>query len=435
MQNIYELILSSGILNSFDMYLTLQLSEDKEKQTTWASKLTLQFEDSKIQLDFDDTEHISGFTVNSLNILEFGNNYICNKFNSRSLLPVINEIRQKNDSELDSLLSSSPFPFGFISRIRPFTKLFNKLIERTRLYLHYSINPENLLKIVLSLGLGSSKTMLTNIKEIDTGKIWHKKTKDWTLETKEFQELRDLIIANFVPSLLERCDEMLVSFSKQITYMGPLRATAERYYRTQDLAVDEVDYQGRNLTMFLRNLTLSEREEFSSWTLLHFGFKASIEPSMGHISLKIHTKESKRFLNIADTGFGFSQILPIITQLWFLSSCSRTKQKTGETITYAIEQPELHLHPRLQSDLTDAFIASINIAKKSRINLRLVIETHSEVLVNRLGDLINKKKISPDEVSIVVFEPSDETGEIRIRNAHFDSEGYLVNWPIGFFDR
>jgi predicted ATPase len=156
--------------------------------------------------------------------------------------------------------------------------------------------------------------------------------------------------------------------------------------------------------------------------------------------VKIRSKDSDKDLNVADTGFGFSQILPVITQLWLLSSLPKGNiQPTSRlvnrgTITYAIEQPELHLHPRLQGTLTDALVKSIKAAKEKKIELRLMIETHSEVLVNRLGQLVAEGKISPDEINIVLFEPSEKLGEVTIRNAQFDSDGYLLNWPLGFFE-
>jgi predicted ATPase len=281
--------------------------------------------------------------------------------------------------------------------------------------------------------------MLKDIQENSLGtKYWKNKTRNWTIETKDFQELRDLIIANAIPFILEKCDDTLANFSKNIRYIGPVRATAERYYRTQDLAVDEVDYQGNNLAMFLRALTNSEMESFSAWTLDNLGFKPSIKFSEGHISVTICSKDSDKNLNIADTGFGFSQILPVITQLWSLSSKenlqSTSRRVNRGTITYAIEQPELHLHPRLQGNLTDALVKSIKTAKEKNIDLRLMIETHSEVLVNRLGQLIAEGEISEDEINIVLFEPSDQLGEVTIRNVQFDSDGYLLDWPLGFFE-
>jgi predicted ATPase len=283
--------------------------------------------------------------------------------------------------------------------------------------------------------------MLKDIQENNfAGKYWKDKTNSWTVETKDFKELRDLIIANAIPFILEKCDDTLANFSKNISYIGPVRATAERYYRTQDLAVDEVDYQGNNLAMFLRNLTDSEMKNFSTWTLNNFGFKPSLKSSLGHISVKIRPKNSDKDLNVADTGFGFSQILPVITQLWLLSSLpkgnlqSTSRRVNRETITYAIEQPELHLHPRLQGTLTDALVNAIKAAKDKNIDLRLMIETHSEVLVNRLGQLVAEGKISPNEINIVLFEPSDKLGEVTIKNAQFNSDGYLLNWPLGFFE-
>jgi len=320
-----------------------------------------------------------------------------------------------------------------------FRALFDALIDKTKETAHHATKLETIIQMAVSFGLGNSENMLKDIQENSFGSQgWKNKTRNWTVETKDFQDLRDLIIANAIPNILEECDEMLANFSKNISYIGPVRATAQRYYRTQDFAVDEVDYQGDNLAMFLRNLTDSEMESFSAWTLDNLGFKPSIKSSEGHISVTIGSKDSDKDLNIADTGFGFSQILPVITQLWSLS-CKGNLQSTSRrvnrgTITYAIEQPELHLHPRLQGNLTDALVKSIKTAKEKNIDLRLMIETHSEVLVNRLGQLIAEGEISEDEINIVLFEPSDQVGEVTIRNVQFDSDGYLLNWPLGFFE-
>ena len=423
------------IFNSFDIKLTLQVSEHKEKKNTRTSKIILQVDDSKIQLDFGEDDSVTKFLVNnSLNVLNLGK-YVAIKFD-RSLLPTITESEQKKEYEFEKL--SSPSPGIIISRSR-FRALFQALIDKTKETAPPTTKSETIIQMALSFGLGNSENMLKNIKENNFGdQGWKKKTRNWTVETKDFQDLRDLIIANAIPNILEECDEMLVNFSKNISYIGPVRATAKRYYRTQDLAVDEVDYQGDNLAMFLRNLTDSEMESFSAWTLDNLGFKPSIKSSEGHISVTIGSKDSDKDLNIADTGFGFSQILPVITQLWSLSSKgnlqSTSRRVNRGTITYAIEQPELHLHPRLQGNLTDALVKSVKTAKEKKIDLRLMIETHSEVLVNRLGQLIAEGKISPNEINIVLFEPSDQQGEVTIRDVQFDSEGYLLNWPLGFFE-
>ncbi|WP_293149532.1 MULTISPECIES: AAA family ATPase [unclassified Microcoleus] len=417
------------ILNTCDITLTLQVSENKKKETTRTSRIFLQLEDSKIQLSFGEDDSLTDFFVNSFNVLNLGNKYVTRKFDRSLILPTITESEQKKEYEFEKSSSLSP---GFVRYRSRFRALFQALIDKTKETAHHATKLETIIQMALSFGLGNSENMLKDIQENNiAGKSWKNKTKNWTVETKDFKDLRDLIIANAIPFILEKCDDTLANFSKNISYIGPVRATAERYYRTQDLAVDEVDYQGNNLAMFLRNLTDSEMKNFSTWTLDNFGFKPSIKSSLGHISVKIRSKNSDKYLNVADTGFGFSQILPVITQLWLLSSFRRVNRGT---ITYAIEQPELHLHPRLQGTLTDALVKSIKAAKEKKIQLRLMIETHSEVLVNRLGQLVAEGKISPDEINIVLFEPSDKLGEVTIRNAQFDSDGYLLNWPLGFFE-
>jgi predicted ATPase len=423
------------ILNSFDIKLTLQVSEHKKKETTRTSRIILQLEESKIQLDFDEDDSVTTFLVNSFNVLSLGK-YVAIKFERSLLLPTITEREQKKEYEFEKLSSPSPGLIRYRSRFRA---LFDALIDKTKETAYHATKLETIIQMAASFGVGNSENMLKDIQENNFAKkSWKDKTKDWTVERKEFKELRDIIIANAIPFILEKCDETLANFSKNISYIGPVRATAKRYYRTQDLAVDEVDYQGNNLAMFLRNLTDSEMESFSAWTLDNFGFKPSIKSSEGNISLTICSKDSDKNLNIADTGFGFSQILPVITQLWSLSSKenvqSTSRRVNRGPITYAIEQPELHLHPRLQGNLTDALVKSIKTAKEKEIDLRLMIETHSEVLVNRLGQLIADGKISEEEINIVLFEPSDKLGEVTIRNAQFDSKGYLLNWPLGFFE-
>jgi predicted ATPase len=425
------------IVNKIDMTLTLEISKHKEKETTRTSRIFLQLDDSKIQLDFGEDEYITNFFVNSFNVLSLGNKYVSKKIDRSSLLPTITESELKKEYDFEKSSSLSRL---IRSRSR-FRALFQALIDKTKETAHHATKLETIIQMALSFGLGNSENMLKDIQENNfASKYWKSKTKNWTIETKDFKELRDLIIANAIPFIIEKCDDTIANFSNNISYIGPVRATAERYYRTQDLSVDEVDYQGSNLAMFLRNLTDPELASFSAWTLDNFGFEPSIKSSLGHISVTIRSKDSDKDLNVADTGFGFSQILPVITQLWLLSSFSirnlhpTSRRVNRGTITYAIEQPELHLHPRLQGTLTDALVKSIKAAKDKNIDLRLMIETHSEVLANRLGQLVAEGKISPDEINIVLFEPSDKAGEVRIRNAKFNSDGYLLNWPLGFFD-
>ena len=87
-----------------------------------------------------------------------------------------------------------------------------------------------------------------------------------------------------------------------------------------------------------------------------------------NISQLILTNESLNEVSLADVGYGIGQVLPIV-----LTSMLRTN-----TII-AIEQPELHLHPKMQANLADLFIKS----SKENGNM-FILETHSEHIVLRL---------------------------------------------------
>ena len=428
------------ILNDLEMSLQFKLLEDKDKGTTMTEELILRFNDSEIKIKSESNGNISFFLVNSLDILKLGGKYSFIQGLNQNFLPLVVEQETEKQSESDNEYR------GKRSRFR---RVFDSLIKSTKKLNHQFTSENTILRMALTFGLGCSENMLKDIKKHKDGKnTWKKQTSNWQLNSKEFQELRDLIIANCLPNLLELCDNLLGQFSKNISYMGPVRATAQRYYRTQDLAVDEVDYQGINLPMFLRNLTEKERKKWQDWTFKNFQFKPEIQYSEGHVSLKIYSEESNSAFNIADTGFGFSQILPIITQLWFLCQFSEDSRqrlprlgsnpflvRRKPPIIFAIEQPELHLHPRLQGTLTDAFVQSIEAAEKDNIDLRLILETHSEILINRLGYLVAENKVSPDDINIVIFEPSEESDNVKVKTAKFDAEGYLTDdWPLGFFN-
>jgi len=227
------------------------------------------------------------------------------------------------------------------------------------------------------------------------------------------------------------------NYYQQVHYIAPLRATAERYYRLRNLAVDEVDYQGKNLAVFINSLTQKQLDQFGEWTNEHFGFSVSTDKSKGHLSLLIKLVGSDKAINLSDTGFGYSQVLPIITQLWELSSRKRERNRYSRhgllPLVVAIEQPELHLHPAVQAKLAKAFIATIELARKNGYQLQLLLETHSETIVNYLGGAIARGLLKKEDVSVVLFEKVIGDSHTTVRNCNYDNDGYLENWPYGFF--
>lgn len=226
-----------------------------------------------------------------------------------------------------------------------------------------------------------------------------------------------------------------------VKYIAPVRANAERYYRLQGLAINEIDPRGENIAMLLYNLNDHEKKHFSSWVKENFGFGISTYSEGGHVSISVQHKESEKAINLVDTGFGYSQILPIIVQLWKITRqrdlthrFSIINRKSRSHIL-VIEQPELHLHPAMQADLVDAFVKVLKVAKDNKIDLRIIIETHSETIVNRIGYLIGEKKygFNEDLVNVLIFNKVDEY-ESEVIKSGYDEDGYLEEWPIGFFN-
>jgi predicted ATPase len=95
-----------------------------------------------------------------------------------------------------------------------------------------------------------------------------------------------------------------------------------------------------------------------------------------------------------------------------------------------VEQPELHLHPRMQAKLTDLY-ARLATSYSNTSQSYFILETHSETIVNRLGELIYHNLISKDD--IVVLLVSRSGGSCSVSPSSYGSDGILQEWPYGFF--
>ena len=410
--------------------ITLKMTLEKINQSgnTICRRYDLQFLNHRVVFEFDEKSNIENFIVNERDLSKYFDKEYNEQHKDEQLYLFDSRIiKYKLNFSKISLLGTqdlrSPYIYNNIQDLVLFTrKLVNKRIG------------SNKAKDILNdVQIGTSDNMLKNIKEKSHkgGRLWKKIVSSWDVENEDFQNFKDLFVAQYAFQILNQSDEYISLFANSVNYIGPARATAERYYRTQDLFVGEVDSQGNNLAMFLRNLTADEKKSFTTWSKENFGFSTYIKTSSGHVSIQIEDRSSQIRHNLADIGFGYSQILPIITQLWWLT---RKKRYRGIPITFVIEQPELHLHPKLQALLANSFIKAIETAKKSRIDLKLIIETHSETLVNRFGHLIADKQVDEQDINIVLFEKDIKKNKVEIKNTSYDEEGFLLDWPMGFFE-
>lgn len=138
---------------------------------------------------------------------------------------------------------------------------------------------------------------------------------------------------------------------------------------------------------------------------------------VGNSGIELHPHE---------VGIGISQVVPVIV----------TALDDGERML-AIEQPELHVHPRLQAAMGDLFIEAI--ATK---NHRFIIETHSEHLILRLlrrireteaGKAPENRQLRTDDLGIYYLK--QEGGTTRVSRIEVDVKGEFIQpWPDDFFE-
>lgn len=205
--------------------------------------------------------------------------------------------------------------------------------------------------------------------------------------------------------------------------LGPFRKPPERWYIFTGTSPIDVGYKGDLLpSLLFRKPELMEKT--NEWLKkLDIGYHLKIN-SLGEklkdifeVKLVDVRRNTPIEVGLSDVGFGLSQILPFIVQ----SLVSKGK-------IISIEQPEVHIHPRLQADLGNLLAETI----KSPWHNQFIIETHSEHLVLRLQKLVSEKKLSPNDVSIIYV--SRGANGSKVQQLQLDEEGdFIDDWPGGFF--
>lgn len=123
-------------------------------------------------------------------------------------------------------------------------------------------------------------------------------------------------------------------------------------------------------------------------------------PSSGSWRVMLRSANAISGVNLCDTGEGYSQVLPVLVAL--------ARSKLGGPEILCLEQPELHLHTRAQSQLGSTLVKYATNATSQRI----LVETHSEVLLMSLQLAIARGEISADKVRVYWVEGrTDGTSE------------------------
>lgn len=235
-------------------------------------------------------------------------------------------------------------------------------------------------------------------------------------------ELHGLPLADFT-RLSIMAGRLLEESLTALFPMGPFRRPPERWYIFTGTSPIDVGYKGDHLPdLLFRRPELVTKA--NGWlTRLEIGYQLRVkqvgeyESDLFEVRLVDNRRDKEIEVGLADVGFGISQILPFIVQAL-----------ASEDQLISIEQPEVHIHPRLQADLGEL----IAEATKPPYGHRFLIETHSEHLVLRIQRLIREKRLAPKDVSVnYVMRGKEGSTVTRLRLD--DAGDFIDEWPNGFF--
>jgi hypothetical protein len=214
----------------------------------------------------------------------------------------------------------------------------------------------------------------------------------------------------------------------RIIHLPALRGNPKRTYRT---AAVEENYPGTfndytaGIISAWQNRSQTDKLEQLSSDLERLGLTSTVEARQlddTSVALLVGRLPHARpgglpdLVNIADVGFGVSQTLPVLVALIVAAN--------GQLVY--LEQPEIHLHPRAQT----LFATLLSAAVKR--GARVVVETHSSLLLRAIQTLVAQGEMSPHDVALHWFSRNPVSGSTSIATAALDRFGSFGDWPEDF---
>ena len=230
--------------------------------------------------------------------------------------------------------------------------------------------------------------------------------------------------------------EFASAFERQFShmyYLSPSRVESQRRYRWEgthprdtgqwgNKAIDALlSARVKRLKTHYNEKSFQIEERVSAWlrnmALAHaFSLESSDNGDGRDYEVRIKKDSASPEVTLVDMGYGLSQFLPVLVLCYY----------APEGSTLILEQPGMHLHPKVQSQLADLLIEVVTERK-----LQVLVESHSEHLLTRLQLRIAEEKIGADETALYFCE--NNAGVSKIKTLDVDKLGNIKNWPPDFF--
>ncbi len=230
--------------------------------------------------------------------------------------------------------------------------------------------------------------------------------------------------AAYYMAILSTVNKLTSDFLENVAYIGPLREPFRRHYEWGGNSPCDVGIGGSRAPELIA--ARWNDPKFQKWVLAKladFGFKGGLEvdraTNLRGFRLMVKSSPKSEPANIADSGFGLSQVLPFIVFGGYAEAGSML----------IAEQPEIHLNPKLQIRLAHLLVA---LVRQRKVNV--VIETHSEHLLSELRLLVAKHRLPPADLGVIYVEKGTSASSVRDVPVEPDGQVPTEAWPKGFFE-
>lgn len=399
--------LNSAKIKSFKVWVDeeflAELSSDPNQDITYISKINYQH---KVLRPINQAEWLDSLEGTNLLVSPFA----------------IEEGYDKENFSIDNIGCNSLFQFFIEDKTG--SDLKTATYEELSDYLNKDVDPLDVYSIV-PIAVETRKVGLPFLNCLLEIEGIYKPDIGLNAEYLNFSQVQSVFSEIFVAPL-----DNLLGLLEASANIGPLRTVPDPNFITKSETEQKDWYDGRAAW----DLLAADRSELSTnvsdW-LSRLGTGCRVCHSDDIASASLSTKDPFLFdenSNLAvwpsELGVGISQVIPLVV--------AANTVKKGMV---AIEQPELHIHPRIQTELGD-------LLTQANSKANFLIETHSEHLILRLRKRIRQttdnelpdgfKQVKHEDISIVYFEPSSEG--VIARRIKLDEDGeFTSKWPQGFF--